>query len=166
MKTQKRLVPNRTLKLAFAKQQATREEQRFFRLEISAEAANAPWYQSWMFKAYKYISDYGFSLLRPLLFLLLTLVVCYSIYGFLAGLSLCLPWNEDCQINFDLLKFSILQIVPALGLDKWADSLREQLYISGSASVLFTAIVILHRSLSLLALFLIALALRNLFKMK
>jgi hypothetical protein len=55
----------RTLKLAFSKQQAIREEQRFFKLEMEEETLRETGLKRQLFIAYKYFSDYGFSDLPP-----------------------------------------------------------------------------------------------------
>lgn len=55
----------RTLKLAFSKQQAIREEQRFFKLEMEEETLRETGLKRQLFVTYKYFSDYGFSITRP-----------------------------------------------------------------------------------------------------
>lgn len=159
----------RTLKLAFSQHQATREEQHFFRLEMAEEATRAPLRINWLYRLYSFFSNYGFSLSRPTFLLLGVLPVFVLFYRLLAGLglNLCLPWQTDCQIRYNLLQFGLLQSLPLPGLDKWSDSLRQTLFpTEGLSSLLLAAAVMLHKAISLLALFLFGLALRNLFKMK
>jgi hypothetical protein len=75
--------------------------------------------------------------------------------------------HVDCQIRYDLIQFTLLQALPLPGLDKWSDSLRCDLFPDeGCKSVAFTAALMIHKAISLLAVFLFGLALRNLFKMK
>ncbi|WP_411727636.1 pentapeptide repeat-containing protein [Methyloglobulus sp.] len=157
----------RTLKLAFAQQQATHEEQRFFRLEMDEEAARASRSQRWLFVVYKWVSDYGFSLSRPTFWWLVFMLLFSLIYSLLAGFTLCMPCQADCHIRYDLLQFTLLQALPLPGLDKWSDSLRQGLFPKeGWGSVWIIVAVMIHKAISLLAVFLFGLALRNLFKMK
>lgn len=159
----------RTLKLALSQHQATREEQRFFRLEMEEEARRESQYARRLpFRLYSFFSDYGFSVCRPfVLLVVIPLLVTVPIYGWLADFTPCFLWHTECQIRPDLLQFSLIQALPLPGLDKWSDSLRQCLFhANGWQGVWLTGILVLHKALSLLAMFLIGLALRNLFKMK
>ncbi len=157
----------RTLKLAFSQHQAVREEHRFFRLEMAEEAARAPGRLKWMFLLYSYFSDYGFSLNRPMYLLLATFPIFALIYSWLADLTLCWYWAEDCQIKSELWQFTLMQTLPLPGFDKWSESLREGLSLKGGWKIaLLPVFVMLHKAIALLAVFLFGLALRNLFKMK
>lgn len=156
----------RTLKLAFAQQQAVREEQRFFRLEMAEEAKGESWQKRYLYRTYQLLSDFGFSLWRPLLLLVVTWLIFASAYGALANLSLCLPFQDGCKVIDEWLEFSLLQVLPLAGFGKIEEGLRSQLFATSAASIGVTIAVLLHKSLSLLALFLSGLALRNLFKMK
>jgi Pentapeptide repeats (9 copies) len=156
----------RALKLAFSQKQAINEEQRFFRLEISEEAAGAKTLRKYVYCAYALFSNYGFGLLRPLLLGLSSLAVCGFIYGVIANLSFCLPFLMSCSLSTDWASFSILQALPLPGLDKLSDAASATLFGKGFSSLWLTATVIFHKAISLLALFLIGLGLRNLFKLK
>ncbi len=152
----------RTLKLAFSKQQAIREEQRFFKLEMAEEAKAALWYKKPLYATYWAFSEYGFSVARPLIMLLSTFSFFAAIYGTLAGLSPCLPFQSACTVDFDWVQFSVVQSIPLPGLEK----LNSDLDFPVVHSIGFTVAAILHKTISLLALFLMGLALRNLFKLK
>ncbi len=157
----------RTLKLAFSQQQAVREEQRFFKLEMAEEAARATGIQKFFYKAYAACSDYGFSVGRPLALLGLSLLAFSGVYGFFSWLNHCLPTQAACQFNPSWAEFSLIQALPLPGLDKLSDALRGQLFLpSGWISIFVTMAVILHKTVSIAALFLAGLALRNLFKLK
>lgn len=184
----------RTLKLAFSQHQAIREEQRFFRLEMAEEAAKlvstrqqtsrkkqssflgllketikiiSHYIRVCLFFSYKWFSNYGFSFGRPMLLLFFALLVFLGVYTWLADLTPCLLTHADCQIRYDLIQFTLLQTLPLPGLDKWSDCLRSELFSEGGwKSVAFTAALMFHKAISLLAVFLVGLALRNLFKMK
>jgi uncharacterized membrane protein len=94
-------------------------------------------------------------------------VVFLVIYICLANVTPCLLTEADCHIRFDLIQFTLLQALPLPGLDKWSDSLRSVLFpAEGWKSAIFIVSLMLHKAISMLALFLSGLALRNLFKMK
>ena len=154
----------RKLKKTFASQSNQKEEQRFFRLEMAEEAAMATGFEQYLYGRYKAFSDYGFSVVKPIWLLFWTFFAFLFIYG-VASLSNCKP--DYCQFNSAWIEFTLVQALPLPGLDKLSESLRDMLfYRTGAWSVAVTAMVILHKSLSLLALFLIGLGLRNLFKLK
>jgi len=155
----------RVLKSAFAQQQAMREEQRFYRLEMAEEAAGEMGHRRWLYRIYQLISNFGFSLWRPVALLVATYLVSLVLYGMLAGLHVCVPWRMPCSLNADLIQFGLLQALPLPGFDKTIELLRLGLF-SGANGLLLTLVVAAQKILSLLALFLIGLALRNLFKMK
>lgn len=158
----------RTLKLAFAQQQAFREEQKFFRLELAEEENRSSQKQRWLFFVYRWISDYGFSLSRPAFILLASPLLFTFLYAMLSGLRPCFSWAEDCQINFHLVQYSILQSLPLPGFEKWSNDLKEHLFarLQGWNIVFLPLIIMIHKGISLIAIFLLGLALRNLFKMK
>ncbi len=155
----------RTLKLAFAQQQAIREEQRFFKLEMQEEAARETGWLRWLYRTYSVISDFGFSISRPLVLFVLTTFFATLIYADQAGLIFDPAGSQTAA----LVQFSIASAIP--GLEKLAEPAGIRLFgdlAKGIANynvwVVFTLLA--HKAASLLALFLIGLALRNLFKMK
>lgn len=155
----------RTLKLAFAQQQATREEQHFFRLEMQEEAAREQGWRRWLYRAYRELSDFGFSVGRPMILFLATTVLAALIYGWQAGLEFDLTNTHTSA----LIQFSLASAIP--GLEKLAEPAALRLFGEVSKGIanysLPTVLTLLaHKAVSLLALFLIGLALRNLFKMK
>ena len=165
----------RTLKLAFNKQQAVREEQRFFKLETEEEATDhlkkatsafktfritlgLNEFTRWLlYRSYAVFSDYGFSALRPLLLWVISLIFFAYAFGALKGLPICIGFNS-CEFQSEWLKTSLLQSLPLSGLEK-----LEQLEVKTLA--LAVALVI-HKAVSLLCFVLTGLALRNLFKLK
>ncbi len=157
----------RTLKLAFSQQQALREEQRFFRLEMAEEAARATGAPRLLYRAYAFLSDYGYSLARPAMLLVGTLLAMTLIYSGLSYAGKCTPLVTSCNTYAASIEFGILQSLPFLGLDKFSDPIRAVLFPSeGLISTLATLAMVLHKAIALLALFLMGLALRNLFKLK
>lgn len=156
----------RTLKLAMAQQQATREEQAFFRREMDAEAEVSSVAIRRLFKLYKNLSNYGFSLTRPLVFWLAALVFFGGVHGLLAD------WHSahreiDWQRTLQCAQYVLFNALPLPGFDKLQSELRTTLFGPGEGMVLAAIVIdILHKTCVLLSAFLIGLALRNLFKMK
>jgi hypothetical protein len=161
----------RTLKLAFAQQQAIREEQRFFKLEMEEEAARETGLRSFLYRVYKYTSDFGFSAWLPLKTLILySALFCSALYFFALGVSH--PALQSMGlINFPellskWLQFTIANMVP-LPDSGFLKDLRLHLFgPSPFASVIALIVEITQKFLALVGYFLIGLALRNLFKMK
>lgn len=165
----------RTLKLAFNKQQAIREEQLFFRLEMDEEKvghrikglmalkrkqavvvirAYGTWLLYWL---YRQVSDYGLSVVRPLLMLFILVLLFAQISGTYTHVESCFDiWKDTCNIQGDWLKYSLQQALPLPGFDKIEPTIKD-------VSLFW---LVFHKTLSLAALFLIGLALRNLFKLK
>jgi hypothetical protein len=157
----------RTLKLAFNKQQAIREEQRFFKLEMEEETLRETGLKRWLFKAYKTFSDYGFSITRPLTYGGLGVLWLTAAYGILSLLGQCGLSMQACHFAPEWLEFSLLHTLPLPGLDKLSEAASKKFWPEGSWwSFVLSILVILHKTLSLAALFLVGLALRNLFKLK
>jgi hypothetical protein len=157
----------RTLKLAFNKQQAVREEQQFFRLEMEEETLSETGLKRLLFQAYKTFSDYGFSIARPLKYGGLGVLVLTALYGLLSWLGQCGLSVQACHFAPQWLEFSLLQTLPLPGLDKLSEAASKAFWPQGAwCSFGLSALVILHKTLSLAVLFLIGLALRNLFKLK
>lgn len=156
----------RALKLAFSGQQAIREEQFFFRKEMDEEMKAATWVKRQfpfvgskaLYAAYYHLSEYGFSVWRPLL----GIVSIIAIFAFLRGIHLseqfCLGFSGECEIRSDWIAYGIFQTIPIPGLSKIADEFnmaKEPLLL-----------IILLKALGISMVFLLGLALRNLFKLK
>jgi len=158
----------RTLKQAFNKQQALREEQRFFKLEMEEEALRERGLKRGLFWAYKHFSDYGFSVWRPLCWALGVSAVMAMLYGVLSMLGNCLLANvATCHFAPQWLTFSLLQTLPVPGVDKMAiEAAGKFLPDDGWWGVGVSVLVILHKAVVVVALFLAGLALRNLFRLK
>lgn len=156
----------RVLKQAFSTQQATREEQRFFRLEMAEEAKaaeNSSDPAQWLYIAYRELADFGFSVRRPALLLGVTLLLMLPLYAWQAGLQACWTSSADCSMTGPLIQFASAHALP--GFEKLAEPASRTLF--GDQLGVWTVLtLLLHKAISVLALFLIGLALRNLFKMK
>ncbi|PUE62792.1 hypothetical protein B9Z45_03015 [Limnohabitans sp. 2KL-17] len=157
----------RTLKLAFSKQQAIREEQRFFRLEMAEETLRETGIKRGLFFLYKRLSDYGFSVKRPLMYGLLGVAAMTVISGLLSWLGQCGLSVQTCYFAPQWLGFSLLQTLPLPGLDTLSAAASKAFWPEGAWwSLVLSALMIAHKTISLAALFLIGLGLRNLFKLK
>lgn len=167
----------RTLKLAMEKLKATREEQRFFRLEMKAEHPTLERWKRWLSTLYNLSSDYGFSLFRPAAWLLILSIVFGAGYGVLA--DVCVADRECVKSALDgkvasvaerttaVLKYTLASAAPVPGLDKMQTELRAPLFgQQGWIAIASLTIEILHKTIAIALTFLFALALRNLFKMK
>ncbi|MBP6749319.1 MAG: pentapeptide repeat-containing protein [Xanthomonadaceae bacterium] len=164
----------RTLKLAMEQMKATREEQRFFRLEMKAERPYLPLTQQVPSMLYEWCSDYGFSIRRPLLALFLFSIAIGGIHGLLANAcadqpqcaASASPGTSDERTS-DLVKYVLVNIAPVPGLDKMQTELRKPLFGEhGGIAIAAILLEILHKIIALIMTFLFALGLRNLFKMK
>ena len=167
----------RTLKLAMEKLKATREEQRFFRLEMKAEHPTLKGGKRWLSTLYSLSSDYGFSLFRPAVWLLALSLFFGASYGVLADLCVA---DQECaksalhgnvasvaERTTAVLKYTLASATPVPGLDKMQTELRAPLFgQQGWIAIASLTIEILHKIIAIALTFLFALALRNLFKMK
>lgn len=168
----------RTLKLAMEQLKATREEQKFFRLEMKAEHPSLPFGKRWISTIYSLFSDYGFSLWRPIVWLFALSLAFGAGYGLLANACAA---DTDCAQTCNgpvkicsgtdrtsaVIKYTLASVSPVPGLDKMQTELRAPLF-GHHGWIPITALVleILHKIVALVMAFLFALALRNLFKMK
>lgn len=163
-----------TLRHAMNQQQSTREEQRFLKLELDAERLMAKDGVRQLYWIYKQIADYGFSVWRPALTLLTLPILCFGMfYGSLTSLNHCTSLlSHRCQFDVGLIiqtvEFTLLQSLPPLGLDKMSDPLREELFQIKHpiSSFVLVTLVVIQKILALFGWFFVALALRNIFKMK
>jgi hypothetical protein len=161
-----------TLKHVMSQQQSTRDEHNFIKKELDTERLRAKGGKRVLYRMYWKISDYGFSVWKPFRCLLLGPFLFASlIYGLLSWLNNCNPlFSYSCQIDVGLsikiIELSLLQSLPPLGLDKLSESLREDLFVDNSRISLLVALVGIQKVLALAGWFFVALALRNLFKMK
>ena len=161
----------RTLKLAFSKQQAIREEQRFFKLEMEEETLRETGLKRQLFVTYKYFSDYGFYITRPFTLLIFFPALYVSLFNaFLIEYQIyqCYDFFNQAPISifWNWLTWSFLSIFTVPGVDLGKE-IRPLLFGSGTfISFIALLIEIFQKALSLAGFFLIGLALRNLFKLK
>lgn len=163
-----------TLKLAMSQQQSTRNEHLFIQKELESERLSSTDARKYLYWLYKFVSDYGFSVRRPIYSLMAIMMFFVVLYGSVGSYSRCgsLFITDKCNINGKLvaktIEFSILEALPALGFDKYNDTLREELFKSSSylSYSIVSILIVLQKSLGVASLFLMGLALRNLFKMK
>lgn len=167
----------RTLKLASEKLKATRDEQKFFHLEVKAERPSLSRSRQLLSYLYEWSSDYGFSLRRPLLALFALSLLIGAGHGLLANAC---ATRIDCvqtlegdyrassgERTSDLIKYSLANVAPVPGLDRMQSELRGPLFGErGPIAIAAIALEIFHKLTTLVMTFLFALGVRNLFKMK
>jgi hypothetical protein len=159
------------LKLAFNKQQAIREEQRFFKLEMEEETLRETGLKRQLFVAYKFFSDYGFSITRPLTLLIVFPALYVSLLNaFLIEYQIyqCYDFFNQAPISifWNWLTWSFISIFAVPGVDLGKE-IRPLLFGAGSfISFIALMIEIIQKALALAGFFLTGLALRNLFKLK
>lgn len=164
----------RVLKQAFSAQQATREEQRFFKLEMAEEVKAMEGLDDprrWLYRAYELTSDYGFSVWRPIATLIL-LPALIAMLLYLLCMSLKHPnlmtsaLVDDSQLTSAWLQFTFANMAP-LPDSGVLRGLRTVLFGENTyAAVIALKLETLQKVLALAGYFLFGLALRNLFKMK
>ena len=165
----------RTLKLAMNQHQATREEQFFFRREMREERAEL-WkskspgkrLRSALYYLYEKFSDYGSSVIIPFIWLVFAWIIAAGSFAAISPeAQLWIPFKNSLDFGRTLqwLVYSIATSVPLTGLDETARNLGHQIGANAN-SAWFTAILFLHKTITLLFLFLMILAVRNAFKMK
>ncbi len=163
----------RTLKLAFNKMQAVREEQRFFKLELAEEAKASSGLYKFLYHSYYALSNFGFSVSKPLWWCLFSIIFFFFSYSIALHFAHCNS-GLDCHIrtnwlsfNTIVLKFSLINALPLPGIEKIVDLKDCNLYASsGPIGWVITGLIFIQKLFSLVLLFLIGLALKNLFKFK
>jgi hypothetical protein len=100
--------------------------------------------------------------------LLLGVTIVFGMLYLLAAWLRGYGWVWDGEHASDLVRYVIAQSMPLPGLDKMTQNLEESLFrgLGPVDRAALLVLVVLHKVLVLLFLFLIGLALRNLFKMK
>lgn len=120
-----------------------------------------------LFKAYKFCSDYGFSVVRPFTLFIAAWLGFAWIYGFYSGVAPCYSWQSYCTFQSEWLNYSLQQALPLPGLDKLVEEASEVFPPSGAWwGLALSVLVVFHKTISLAMLFLVGLAIRNLFKLK
>jgi|GEM_PF-2022970 len=153
----------RTLKLAFSKKYDLRQEQNFYKLEMLEELKSDKASKYFISILFSWLSDFGFSIGRPLILILLSTILATSAYGLLADLEFCNPNSNGCDMFGTLLQFSLFAIP---GFEKISLDAIYPLFKSENLNTWTIVILFIHKLIMLLSLFLLGLALRNLFKMK
>lgn len=160
----------RSLKQAMNAQLATKEEQYFYRLEMMAEQHHLKGPMRWLYAAYGKVSDYGLSVERPVLAIvilwfvgLLALAVLQT-PAFLAAAHASLDRDQATAV----FAYSFVQILPLPGIDETGKQLFKMIYPLPSAAwvALFSMFNVITKTVSLILFFLLGLGLRNQFKFK
>ncbi len=144
----------------------------FFRLEMQADRPELPRGRQWISRLYGASSNYGHSLIRPFLTLLAFMLIFGSVHGLLTNMyhvaDLSPNFREfDATRTWQWFRYVLINTFPAPGFDKMQMDLRIGLFgQDGYLSAIATFLEMLHKVISLGCVFLLGLALRNLFKMK
>lgn len=147
----------RSLKHAFGQQQAVREEQRFFRLELEEERVRETGFKCFLLTLYKLSSCYGTSVWLPLFFWFVLAVISSGLYVEPSTQEACFVLAQNCTWDTEAFRRSLFHSVPFGGLPELKDHALSWCHSLG---------IVLHKAFALVFLFLIGLALRNLFKLK
>ena len=138
---------------------------------MQEEAAAESGWKRWLYRAYEVTSDFGFSVWRPLVTLVL-LPALVAMLFYLLCMSVQHPklWAsalaQDSQLTSEWLQFTFANMAPLPDGELLKD-LREDLFGSNTyAAVIALKLETLQKVLALAGYFLFGLALRNLFKMK
>jgi hypothetical protein len=168
----------RVLKLAFAEHKNTRQELRFFRREMMEEMWIASSSHRRWLKIYQFISDFGFSVCRPLVGLLLLALLASMFYLWISSLNgkwFLAPFDGDLEKYFlsvdwgktlNYIGFSFSNSLPFLSSAKFDENLIVSLFGVSVNVQIVKSFVVFQQSISFLFWFLIGLALRNKFKLK
>jgi hypothetical protein len=169
-----------TLKLAMSQQQSTRDEHNFIRKELDVELIKTKKGSGkhLLYILYKKIADYGFSAKSPFYWLLLGPAIIFGLsYGLLASWhhhcnSISLLFSGSCSLDTSLViqtvEFTLLQGLPPVGLDKYSHEISEALFGAETTEpgIPVILLITMQKIMALAGWFFVALALRNLFKMK
>ena len=174
-----------------AQQQATRQEQMFFRLEMRAEEASIKslrWSRPLAMVQTTAIAEARAMVKAPavgLVFLVqtpvglrlqrlaasrLSLIIPLAFagiaHGYLAG-PCWLQTGFDSDRTSEWAQYVLLNAVPLPGLSELQQDLRDALFVeTGGVQLAAVLLETFHKTCALIALFLTGLAVRNLFKMK
>ena len=167
----------RVLKNAFSELKNTRQELRFFRREMQEEMHNATGSLRLWLKAYQLFSDFGFSVCRPLISLIIIFFVSLAASSYLAkvnGVAAATPFfldggqlaGVDWGKSLKYVGFAFGNALPFFGGGKFDSNLLYELFGTGAVPEIVKLIALVQQCLSLVFWFLIGLAIRNKFKLK
>lgn len=163
----------RTLKLIMSKHQAVHEEQLFFRYEMRAEVrkywegkgiqSKSKWF---LYKMYELSSDYGSSLIRPILgYFMVFLFFCFIVFPLTVlektGNN-CFLLCQNCYFEENFFTYALAQSIPFFDVAK----LSKIVAIGAALGSWEIPLLVVYKGLCIGFIFLIGLALRNNFKLK
>jgi hypothetical protein len=113
------------------------------------------------------LSDYGASVRRPIFWFFVCVIAFAAMYaGFSDSATVWMPGRAfDGPQTLRWITYSFVNSLPLGGLDDASRELRKVLF-PPEVSPWLSIVLVFHKVLSLLFLFLVGLALRNIFKMK
>jgi uncharacterized protein YjbI with pentapeptide repeats len=151
----------RTLKLAMNKQHALNEELGFFLLEMRSTANRLPKWRQVPYRIYDLLSTYGQSVIKPMLWFFGIHLIFGVIYSLLSGQR----WET---IDPRLTSLTLYGAVPFASALRWLETGESQgdVLFSDDRLALVQIAVCMQSIVSTVLLFLIALGLRNMFKVR
>lgn len=160
-----------TLRLAMNKQQFILAEKRFILLQLDAERSISRLPEKLLFSLYKIFSNYGYSVTRPIFWLLFSMFFFAIIYGLILSVGRCDLEKivfGSCYIDYSLLiksiKYSFIQSLPPLGIEKLSNVFIKSFYSQLTTTLII--ITVIQKVISLIGWFLLVLGIRNLYKLK
>ncbi len=149
----------RNLKALFEDKKNIYAMQKFFKLELHEESFYLDKPNKFLSDLYRLTSDYGFSISKPLLFLLgIFLVSCYLNSSLSMEMFFC-PFHDNVKFDVDPILTSIESILPM--------DFTKITYLGDRDPHPYKDLLkIFDKAVSLIFWFLLGLALRNKFKMK
>ncbi len=158
----------RTLKLKMGEQRSTTEEAMFYALEQKSKYFHHDTKISEKITSFAYekTSDYGQSIIRPIIVLGLLTLVFFFVYSFQIFSVDVFKSPDDFRSNFiETIQFTIRQIVKPFNI--WSiNGVESIIKLFGGASILFIQIQCLIQSLlSIIPVTLFVLAIRRKFRM-
>ncbi|MFZ3322730.1 MAG: pentapeptide repeat-containing protein [Usitatibacter sp.] len=167
----------RTLKLAMSSHQAYREELLFFALEMKSRAIQEPNPAvKVLYWLYENTSDFGRSVKRPLIWLAGLIVASAVVYALIFELPIVIDCADSpgCKLAFKsdrlaaIVSLSLHESLPFIGLLKEGASKSTDLLVGVGSGIPIAAQLwaIAQGVASVFLVFLVALGLRNLFRLK
>jgi hypothetical protein len=161
----------RTLAQAMNKVHAHEEEHRFFGLEMAAKAHLVPSGRRLLIVTYGMISDFGRSVWRPSLAILILFISFFAMNWTLSHpVDICdgMPPNRICEFEkweAQLAVFTAAASLPVVGQSSYSSQVVQLLFAPNVQPIIYFGTLV-QGALSALLLFLIGLALRNQFRLK
>jgi hypothetical protein len=145
------------------KLEAHHEEAFFFRREMEARSHHEPFHTKSLHRAFRFVSNYGQSIFRPLMFWGGGVLAWGAAYQLLRDVLTSAYASPSLDLSPWLLAF--LNALPGLGFGRVGQDLAEG-FFGGDVPHLFIAVQATQTIYSAVMLFLVLLGARNTFRMR